>query len=363
MRYLGCGLAVLVACGGAGGGAETTPEGVEVSTRAVSRPAREEEVVFDSAGLALRGTLLLPERAGPVPGVVLVHGSGPNSRDELLLGQLNMGFPTPIAVFREIAVALRDAGFAVLRYDKRSCGPFNQCADNGYPMPGRDVTARHFVADAEAALRFLGERPEVEDLFVIGHSQGGAFVPLLVDSNPSVRAGVMLAANHAPLDEVVAGQIARSRETFARTQLPEAQAAALLAHLEAIVSGCAQIRAGTYTEPMLAGVSVEFWRSTFALAEEAHAAALRLERPLLVVSGEYDWNVPPSETRAWEELLAPRRDGGVPHQFGLFACVTHGLNCVTQPDYLAIQPGDVGAHVHPLVITTITDFLMRHRPG
>jgi hypothetical protein len=51
-------------------------------------PYRGEEVQFDNAAdkVRLAGTLTLPEGAGPFPAVVLISGSGPQNRDEFLLG-------------------------------------------------------------------------------------------------------------------------------------------------------------------------------------------------------------------------------------------------------------------------------------
>ena len=61
---------------------------------------------------ALPGTLTLPEgAASPLPAVVLLHGSGPNDRDESI-GQTKM--------FRDLAEMLAEKGIAVLRYDKRT---------------------------------------------------------------------------------------------------------------------------------------------------------------------------------------------------------------------------------------------------
>ena len=88
-----------------------------------------ESVTFSSTDLDLEGSLLLPERYAsmPVPGIVLVHGSGPIGRDGEVAGQLNMGFGFTLSVYKEVSKALQNAGFAVLRYDKRSCMSSNGC--------------------------------------------------------------------------------------------------------------------------------------------------------------------------------------------------------------------------------------------
>ena len=74
-----------------------------------------EDVSFknDKQGHELAGTLTLPSQGGPFPCVVLVSGSGPQDRDETLLGH------KPFAV---IADHLANHGIATLRYDDRGTG-------------------------------------------------------------------------------------------------------------------------------------------------------------------------------------------------------------------------------------------------
>jgi hypothetical protein len=78
-------------------------------------PYREEDVTFDDAAahVTLAGTLTLPPGDGRFPAVVLVSGSGPNTRDETVAGH---------EVFLVLADDLTRHGIAVLRYDKRGVG-------------------------------------------------------------------------------------------------------------------------------------------------------------------------------------------------------------------------------------------------
>ena len=132
------------------------PDPIESDTDPVVGAGPAEELAWSAPadGLELQGTLTLPERDGPVPVVVLVHGSGPNGRDAVMAGQFNMGFGFELRAFEQIAAGLQERGVAVYRYDKRTCVT-GDCAGNGYPTPSGELLVDDFVADGVAAAASL----------------------------------------------------------------------------------------------------------------------------------------------------------------------------------------------------------------
>jgi hypothetical protein len=325
------------ACAGGDGGAAAPQPSVAAPSGAVSPGATPTapasgvlETAFPSGDLELSGDLYLPEGTGPHPGVVLVHGSGPLDRDGTVPGQLGMTFPEPVTVFADLAGDLRDAGYAVLTYDKRTCGPFNGCSDNDYPQPPAGLTVDAFITDAEAALAHLGSRDEVDGgaRAVIGHSQGASFVPAMLIDDPALGAGVMLAAPFDPIDEIVMAQDAAMGRSVR------------LLRSEDVAD-----------DTMIAGASVAFWRSWFRVSDGVPQLATQVTQPLLVVGGELDANVPPAQLDRWEQLLG---DGA---QVVELDCVSHALNCLATDDMSAIVPADVGPTVASSVGETVIEFL------
>jgi pimeloyl-ACP methyl ester carboxylesterase len=155
-------------------------------------PYRSEEVVVESVpGVRLAGTLTLPAGDGPHPAVLLVSGSGPQDRDEDLLGH------KPFLVLSD---HLTRAGIAVLRLDDRgtarSTGDF------------RGATSEDFANDAAAAVRWLRARPEVADdrVGIVGHSEGGVIAPMVASRDPQVAFVVMLAGPGIPAAELLVMQ-------------------------------------------------------------------------------------------------------------------------------------------------------------
>ena len=80
-------------------------------TYADPRTYQRQEVRVGAEPRALPGTLFLPKGVENAAAVILVHGSGPNDRDETL---------GPNRPFRDLATGLATRGIAVLSYDKRT---------------------------------------------------------------------------------------------------------------------------------------------------------------------------------------------------------------------------------------------------
>ena len=171
-------------------GGTQTPLALHREPPAPPLPYREVEVAIPSTkGTTLAGTLTLPAATGTWPVVVLVTGSGPQDRDECVLG---------IRPFRQLAEALVKRQIATLRYDDRgtakSTGDF------------KAATAADFADDAEAAVAFLAARPETAAIGVLGHSEGGLIAPMVAARNPRVGFIVLWAGPGLPLDEVIMKQ-------------------------------------------------------------------------------------------------------------------------------------------------------------
>lgn len=140
------------------------------------------EVSIETASPDIRiaGTLSIPQGNGPHPAVILLAGSGPHTRDQLISGS---------PMFRYIAERLSSNGIAVLRFDKRGMG------DSTGPKDINDSTLTDFVDDAQSCFQFLKKRAEIDPnrIGLIGHSEGAIVGPMLGVKEPSVRFLVLIA--------------------------------------------------------------------------------------------------------------------------------------------------------------------------
>jgi len=149
-----------------------------------------EDVTFknEAAKVTLAGTLTLPKKEGKYPVVVLISGSGPQNRDEELLGH---------KPFLVLADHLTKKGIGVLRYDDRgtakSTGDFSL------------ATSADFATDVASAVAYLKTRKEVnaKQIGLAGHSEGGLIAPMVAATNPDVNYIVLLAGTGIQGDKLL----------------------------------------------------------------------------------------------------------------------------------------------------------------
>lgn len=143
-------------------------------------PYIEMEVNFrnEKEGITLAGTLTIPDTNGKFPAVILVSGSGPQNRDEEILGH------KPFLIISDF---LTRKGFAVLRYDDRGTG-----ASGGV---FNIATTADLSNDAEAAFKWITANKYVvsNKTGIIGHSEGGMIAPMVASRNMNVAFIVLLA--------------------------------------------------------------------------------------------------------------------------------------------------------------------------
>jgi pimeloyl-ACP methyl ester carboxylesterase len=129
-------------------------------------------------------TLTLPAGNGPFPAVAMVHGSGPNGRDE----------------FQVFAAYCALLGVAVIADDKRGVGESAGRYPGVRATPSTiDVLAR----DAQAEVRFLGTLAQVDRtrIGLLGDSQAGWIIALAAAREHAIRWAVPLVGPTVSVDE------------------------------------------------------------------------------------------------------------------------------------------------------------------
>lgn len=231
------------------------------------------DIVVGADPFALPGTLTIPKGKGPFPAVVLVHGSGPNDRDETIGGS---------KLFKDLAEGLSSRGIVVLRYDKRTL-------THGLAFVGKPVTLdEEVIDDAVLAINLLAKRKDVAKIFVVGHSLGALLAPEIASRSKSVAGVVLLAPPARKPWDVISQQL---RYVGA----PADKVAEVERAFEAIKKG--DVSGGN-----VLGAPAAYWVEWGK--KDGIATAKKLGKPVLVLRGARDYHVNEEDFEAWKAGLA-----------------------------------------------------------
>jgi len=250
--------------------------------------------VRTAAGHTLVGTLTLPEPgATPVPAVVLISGSHPQTRD--MVGSTFEPF-SRYRPFRQIADRLSRDGIAVLRLNDRSTG-----CSGGSALS--QVSTADRADDTRAALAFLRTRADVDPqrLGLVGISEGASIAVMIAATDHGLGGIVSMAGTGAPGWQIWAYQtrylislgeeMDRAKKARWRAgEDPEVILAERVAEARAHVA---------------AGAADPWW--TFFFDYDPRMDARQITCPVLLLHGDRDSNVPVAHAQA---LAGAIRSGG-----------------------------------------------------
>lgn len=261
-------------------------------TQIMSR-AGDQGVTVPANGFNLAGTLSQPSGApnakGRFPAIVLVAGSGFMDRDQNVAG---------VPIFAQLAGGLADAGYYVLRYDKRGTGQSG----------GREeaATIDDFAEDVRAAVTFMRERKDVDPkrVVLLGYSEG-AWVALVAASKEedNVAAVVLAGAASGTGGQLVLEQQSHLVESTTLSPAERQARIDLQKHIQAAVVG--ETSWDGVPEPLRRQADTPWFRSYLAFSPAPVIA--KMKQPILILHGSIDQEVASHHAAALGEMAKTRK--------------------------------------------------------
>ena len=265
-----------------------------VAARRVTATRPNDELVrIPANGFDLAGTLSKPANAGktPLPAAILVSGSGPQDRDETVFG---------IPVFGQLAGGLADAGFMVLRYDKRGVGQSGGRIES--------ATMADYADDLGAAVKFMNSRRDVNRRFVavIGHSEGGSVAMISASKDKRITALGLVATIGVTGAELNMAQVTHAME---RSKRPEAERQSTI-ELQKRIQTAVLTGKGWEDVPAPLRKQADIpWFKSFLSFDPAQIMS-RIRQPILIVQGLLDTQVDPANADKLEQMARARKNAG-----------------------------------------------------
>jgi pimeloyl-ACP methyl ester carboxylesterase len=318
-----------------------------VSARSVTiSRANDEAVNIPGNGFLLAGTLSRPAQSteARLPAVVLVGGSGPADRDGVVYG---------IPVLGQIADALANAGWIVVRYDKRGIGQSGGRAES--------ASLADYAEDVRAAVKLLENRKDVDEkrIAVVGHSEGGLVGLIAAAREKKIAAVALIATPGLTGADVVLAQ--QQRLLNRMTLTPEEKQAKVEAQKkihEAVITG-----KGLEQLPPDVRRSVDNVYFQSLLTSDPSKLVPPVRQPLLIVQGELDTQVEPSNADRLETLAKARKNAPqtevvkVPGVNHLLVPATTG----EVDEYAALKDKQVSRQVTDAIVTWLKKTLSPSR--
>jgi len=331
----------------AGFGFVPTAPPVKYGPPAYSDPAKfeESETAIGSGEWQLPATLTIPKGAGPFPGLVLVHGSGPNDRNESL---------GPNKPFQDLAWGLATRGIAVLRYDKRS--KVHGAKILADPKLEATMTVKEeTIDDALAAAGLLQKTAKIDGsrVYILGHSLGGFLMPRMAKAAETlnITGFISMAGLTRPLDDTILRQM-----DYLYGLAGGAVSVDDKKKLQDIKDAVAKVKALTNADrsstAKLLGAMPAYWLDIRGY--DPPGMAKTVVKPMLILQGGRDYQVTTEDFENWKKALGGRKDV----EFHLYPKLNHlfyeGEGILTPLEYLQ-KHGSVA----PYVIEDIAAWLLK----
>jgi len=256
-----------------------------------ARNPTDVDVTIPANGFNLAGAVTTPPGvAGRLryPAIVLVGGAAPGDRDQAIGG---------IPVFAQLAKGLADSGYIVLRYDRRGTGQSGGRIES--------ATIADYAEDIGSAVRWLAKRDDVDKkgIVVAGYGEGAATALIAASRNNEIDGVVTIDAAGSRGAELILEQQKRVLDALALAPEERQRRIDLQKRIQdAVIAGAGW---DGIPEAMRRQADTPWFKSV--LTFDPSQVVPRVKQPILILHGELDPNIPPSEADRLAALASARK--------------------------------------------------------
>jgi pimeloyl-ACP methyl ester carboxylesterase len=298
----------------------------------------EVDITVGEGEWILPGTLTIPNEGESFPGVVLVHGSGPNDRDETI---------GPNKIFKDLAWGLASHGVAVLRYDKRTL----EYAKKLTPDLVVEMTVKEEVIDdALLAVKVMRQIDGIDSkrVFLLGHSLGATVAPRIALQDPDLAGLIIMAGITRSLEDTILDQFTYLYNLEGEmTKQQKADLESLKVKVDLVKE--LKISDNIPPEDLPLGIPLAYWVDLNNNKTSDIVKTLTI--PVLVLQGERDYQVSSTKDfEGWKTALKLNENAS----FKLFPNLNHLF--IASKNKSTPQEYAVEGHIFKDVINVITDW-------
>lgn len=254
--------------------------------------AVDKSILMIDGKFRIPGTLSIPNVPGKHPLVILIHGSGPNDRDE------SFG---PLKPFKDLTCGFTSKGIAVLRFEKRT-RIFRSLLDHELPAY---TLNEEVMKDVKNAIAMAKQDTTIDTtrIFLCGHSFGGMILPRIVKENPGIKGLIFLTPNGQKLEDSFYAQaqyLANEMKDASVKKMYLDSAKASQTKIKSITMGSEKDSSKIFDSP------TSWWYEIKDYDQIGAAKSLSLQ--MLFVFGGRDYQVTSTDAELWTSALKANKN-------------------------------------------------------
>lgn len=252
----------------------------------------EEEMVLEVPQGQLPATFTRPLFLDRYPVVIFIHGSGPHDRDHTI---------GPNKPFRDLAIGLATQGVASFRFDKKTkVYPryFTQIQNH---LTVEDEVLEDAISAIDAVRKLNGVNRR--QIYILGHNLGGMLAPRIAKENRQVDGIIIMGGNASPVVEIINQQV---EYLSSHGRITDSELQDLQSMREQIQYLNAFNRIGIAEYSHQVDMPDVYWNDL--MNYDQVAVARELKKPILILQGGRDFQVPMQEFEIWKNALGNKKN-------------------------------------------------------